>query len=96
MHMITRFKSFLTRYHRQLVVAVALFWLSLFTPIWQVFGHRQADINVFLLLRLFPVLGVLFVLLAIWCRKILPALFGLCLIAAFPITMALGYLFLGP
>lgn len=89
-------KGLIDRYQRAYILMVSTLWLSLFLPVWTFLGQAQGDFNVALLIYIFPVLGILSLLAALIGRKPGLFVFGLLLVFAFPLTMAVGYALLGP
>lgn len=88
-------KGLIDRYQRVFILMVSAFWLTLFLPVWTFLGQAQGDFNVALLLYIFPVLGILSLLVALIGRKLGLFIFGLLLVLAFPVTMAVGYALFG-
>lgn len=88
-------KGLIDRYQRVFILMVSALWLTLFLPVWIFLGPAQADFNVTLLFYIFPVLGILSLLVALIGRKPGLFIFGLLLVLAFPVTMAVGYALLG-
>lgn len=59
-------------------------------------GSQTYSWSAFVLLFLLPIIGFMYLILAILTRKWWLCLFGLACIFSFPITMALGAYLLGP
>lgn len=94
--MIDRLRGLIDRYQNKFVLVVSAVWLSLFLPVWTFLGQAQGNVNVALLFYIFPILGILSLLTAFIGRKLGLFVFGLLLVFAFPLTMAVGYALFGP
>lgn len=76
---------------------VAILWLSPTLIEFTVSLESQTySWSAFVLLFLLPIIGFIYLILAILTRKWWLFLFGLACIFSFAITMALGYYLLGP
>ena len=76
---------------------VAILWLSPTLIEFTVnLGSQTYSWSAFVLLFLLPIIGFIYLILAILTRKWWLFLFGLACIFSFFISMFLGYLFLGP
>lgn len=76
---------------------VAVLWLSPTLIEFTVsLGSETYSWSAFVLLFLLPIIGFIYLILAILTRKWWLFLFGLACIFSFFISMFLGYLFLGP
>ena len=76
---------------------VAILWLSPTLIEFTVnLGSQTYRWSAFVLLFLLPIIGFIYLILAILTRKWWLFLFGLACIFSFFISMFLGYLFLGP
>ena len=76
---------------------VAILWLSPTLIEFTVsFGSQTYSWSAFVLLFLLPIIGFIYLILAILTRKWWLFLFGLACIFSFAITMALGSYLLGP
>ncbi|MGT2896325.1 hypothetical protein ACVRZR_08115 [Streptococcus entericus] len=89
-------KTVITIYSWHLILITLAFWLSLFTPIWNILGDRQSDVVWFIYLIVFPILGIIDILLALLSRQVKLAIFGLILILSFPLSWGLGHLIFDP
>ena len=76
---------------------VAILWLSPTLIEFTVsLGSQTYSWSAFVLLFLLPIIGFIYLILAILTRKWWLILFGLACLFSFFISMFLGYLFLGP
>lgn len=76
---------------------VVILWLSPTLIEFTVnFGNQTYSWSAFVLLFLLPIIGFIYLILAILTRKWWLILIGLACIFSFFISMFLGYLFLGP
>ena len=76
---------------------VAILWLSPTLIEFTVsLGSETYSWSAFVLLFLLPIIGFIYLILAILTRKWWLFLFGLACLFSFFISMFLGYLFLGP
>lgn len=73
-----------------------IFWASLFTPAWDFLGDRHSYFIDNIYFKLFPILGIAFIALALLGRQVKFFLFGLVLVFAFPISWGLAYALFGP
>lgn len=78
-------------------VLVAILWLSPTVIEFTVtLGNQAFSWSAFVLLFLLPIVGFIYLILAILTRKWWLILIGLACLFSFFISMFLGYLFLGP
>ena len=78
-------------------VLVAILWLSPTVIEFTVtLGNQAFSWSAFVLLFLLPIIGFIYLILAILTRKWWLILIGLACLFSFFISMFLGYLFLGP
>lgn len=78
-------------------VLVAILWLSPTVIEFTVtLGNQAFSWSAFVLLFLLPIIGFIYLILALLMKKWWLFLFGLACIFSFPITMALGSYLLGP
>ena len=76
---------------------VAILWLSpTFIEFTVSLGSQTYSWSAFVLLFLLPIIGFIYLILAILTRKWWLILIGLACLFSFFISMFLGYLFLGP
>ena len=76
---------------------VAILWLSpTLIEFTVILGSQTYSWSAFVLLFLLPIIGFIYLILAILTRKLWLFLFGLACIFSFAITMALGSYLLGP
>ena len=79
------------------ILLVAILWLSPTLIEFTVnLGSQTYSWSAFVLLFLLPIIGFIYLILAILTRKWWLILIGLACIFSFFISMFLGYLFLGP
>lgn len=76
---------------------VAILWLSpTLIEFTVILGSQTYSWSAFVLLFLLPIIGFIYLILAILTRKWWLILIGLACLFSFFISMFLGYLFLGP
>lgn len=82
---------------RLMSLLVVILWLSPTLVEFTIsLGNRAYSWSAFVLLFLLPIIGFIYLILAILTRKWWLFLFGLACIFSFAITMALGSYLLGP
>lgn len=90
------FKGHIDRYQIRFILLVSALCLSLFLPIWNFLGHGRGDFNLALTLYIFPIFGFFSLIAAGLGPKFGLFLFGLALVFAFPLTLAVGSALFGP
>ncbi len=92
--MLKRIKVIGNKYSHHVIGIMLFIWISLLLLPGQYLGENYFIRNK-ILLDIFPVIGVLLIVLSALCKNIKYLILGISLFFAFYLTMLLGYLFLG-